>query len=68
MAVVSDVMYTKLITRLVDGASTKNRTYANVKSDATIAAVHAAGTAINALQTLVCDEIYRDQRQLLTEE
>ncbi len=69
MAVTSDTLYTKLITRLVvDGTTQKTRTYSNVKEAATIAAIHATGTAINAIQALTCDEIYKDQRSLLTEE
>ncbi|MEO1815026.1 MAG: DUF1659 domain-containing protein [Acetobacterium sp.] len=68
--IVSDFLSNKLVTRLnyglVDGKEvTKNRSYSNVKQDATLAALHGVATTINSLQVPAMEEVHRIQEDLL---
>lgn len=64
MAIVSDFLTSKLVTRLnygiVNGKElTKKKSYPNVKETATIEAIHAMGTTIASLQQPVLEDVYR---------
>lgn len=62
--IVSDLLSTKLVTRLnygqVDGKEViKNKSYGNVRPDAPLTALHTAATTITDLQTPTLQELYR---------
>ena len=70
MAIVSDFLSNKLVTRLnygmVNGKEViKSKSYSNLKQDATIAAIMTVGTAITSLQVPTLEEIHRVQEDLI---
>lgn len=73
MAIVSDFLSNKLVTRLnygmKDGKEViKTKSYNNVKKDATIAAIHAVGVAITGLQVPTLEEVHRVQEDLIMDD
>lgn len=72
MARVSEFLSTKMVTRLnygmVDGKEViKNKSYSNIKQDATIEAIFTVGTAICGLQIPTLEEVHRVQEDLIFE-
>lgn len=70
MARVSEFLSTKMVTRLnygiVDGKEViKNKSYSNVKQDATIETIFTVGTAICGLQVPTLEEIHRVQEDFI---
>lgn len=62
--IVSDFLSNKLVTRLnyglVDGKEViKNKSYGNVKQDASLTTLHTVATAITGLQTPTLQELHR---------
>lgn len=70
MAIVSEILTTKMSTRLnygiVEGKELfKSKSYSHVKSDATIASIFAVGTAITGLQVPTLVEVYLQKEDLI---
>lgn len=70
MAIVSEFLAGKLVTKMnygmVDGKEViRKKSYPNVKSDATIAAVHAIGTTITGLQEPALEEVTLVKEEIL---
>ncbi|MGV8907118.1 MAG: DUF1659 domain-containing protein [Acetobacterium sp.] len=70
MAVVSDFLSSKMLTRLnyglVNGKEViKSKSYSNVKQDATIASILTVGTAITGLQEPTLEEVHLVQEDLI---
>ncbi|MBC3901446.1 DUF1659 domain-containing protein [Acetobacterium malicum] len=70
MAITSDVLATKMVTRLncglVNGKEVfKTKTYSNLKADATIDSIHAIATTICSLQVPTLEEVQRTQTSLI---
>lgn len=70
MAIVSEFLATKMVTRLnygmVNGKEViKTKSYGNIRQDATSAALHAVGTAITGLQEPTLEEVHRVQEDLI---
>jgi len=70
MAITSEVLSTKMVTRLnyglVDGKEMiKSKTYSNVKTAATIDSIHAIATVISGLQVPTLEEVQRTQGSLI---
>lgn len=70
MAIVSEFLATKMVTRLnygmVNGKEViKSKSYSNVKKDATIASLLTVGTAITSLQVPTLEEIHRIQEDYI---
>lgn len=70
MAITSDILSTKMVTKLnygmVDGKEViKSKTYNNVKTAATIDSIHAIATEICGLQVPTLEEVQRTQSSLI---
>jgi hypothetical protein len=70
MAIISETYGVKMVTRLnygmVNGKEvTKNRTYNDVRPDATIAAMHTVAKAITGLQVPAMEEMFRLQQDAI---
>lgn len=70
MAVVSDFLSNKMVTRLnygmVEGKEViKSKSYSNLKQDATIDEILTVGTAITGLQVPALEEVHRVQEDYI---
>jgi hypothetical protein len=70
MAIVSENLATKMVTRLnfgmVDGKEViKNKTYNDLRADASVDAILTVGTAITGLQVPALEEVHRIQEDLI---
>ena len=70
MAIVSEFLSKKLVTRLNYGMSNgkeviKSKSYANVRNDATLAAVMSVATAITSLQVPTLEDVHCVEEDLI---
>lgn len=70
MATVSETLSTKMVTRLnygmVNGKEViKNKTYNDLRADATNEVIHAIATAITGLQVPALEEVHRIREDLI---